>query len=492
MATAVLDPRAVQPEYLGPLAERPLAELAPGPADDEIFPGSSGFLKQAERRTRLALWRGAAPVLARILRPEEHVLHVARAIQVPPVLHSLGMGHMWMMYHQVLVVLTERRLIEILLEPRGKAIGTRVRSYDWGSVKTLKQGFASLTLTPTRGKRQVWKLPVRGDRRLLKLLLPRLQGRLQREGEAAAAPQPVWHCPACGAALPEAARECGSCRALFRSSKIAAWLSLAFPGAGLLYAGHPVLAAADLLGEVLLFAVVALGVARAGDPAGVVAFAVIGMMFFIMTKLQSAHLTRILTARTRPDDAARRDRFASFGKVGGALSALALASVFLVAGTLAPEPRHDLEVVDPAAAWSGSRAQTEWEYFEDDATARSQWTHESGPIVTVFAYPLESAAAREAFRTEFGRALEQNGEGTVLVDDDRVPEPFQGFRYVREQQGAGGESLAAIYYFVYDPEGGDVHQLFTVSSADDRERVEGLVRGLLQRARWIDPSPPSR
>jgi hypothetical protein len=492
MATAVLDPRAVQPEYLGPLAERPLAELAQGPADDEIFPGSSGFLKPAERRARLALWRAATPLLARILRPDEHVLHVGRAIQVPPVLHSLGMGHLWTAYHQVLMVLTDRRSIEILLEPRGKAIGTRVRSYDWGSVKTLKQGLLSLTLTPSRGKRQVWKLPVRGDRRLLKLLLPRLHGRLQREGEAAAVPQPVWHCPACAAPLPERAPECGSCRAMFRSSKIAAWLSVAFPGAGLLYAGHPVLAAGDFLGEVLLFGIVALGVARAGDPASVVALAVLGTMFLVMTKLQSAHLTRILTARTRPDDAARRSRFASLGKIGGVLSALALTGVFLASGTLAPALRHDLEVVDQGAAWSGSRAQAEWEYFADDATARSQWTHDSGPVVTVFAYPLESDAARRSFRSEFGRALEQSGKGAVVADDDRVPEPFQGFRYVREQQGAGGESLAAIYYFLYDPDGHDVHQMFTVASAADRERVEGLVRDLLGRARWTDPIPPSR
>lgn len=492
MTTAVLDPRAVQPEFLGPLAERPLAELAPGHADDEIFPGSSGFLAARERRQRLGLWRAAAPLLGRILKPDEHVLHVARAVQVPPALHSIGMGHLWMTYHQVLMVLTDRRLIEVLLEPRGKAIGTRVRSYDWGGVKTLKQGFASLKLTPTSGKRQVWKLPVRGDRKLLKLLMSHLQGRLMREGAAVAAAQPIWHCPACGVAIPEKASECGPCRAMFRSTKIAAWLSVAFPGAGLAYSGHPVLAAGDFLGELFLFGIIALGLARAADTAGILTFALLGAIFFVMTKLQSAHLTQILTNRTRPDDAARRARFTSLGKAGAALSALAVGGLFLVAGTMAPTLRHDLEVVDPTSNWSGSREQSEWEFFEDDDSARSQWTHEMGPIVTIFAYSLDSPAARQSFREGFARALEGNGKGALLVEDDQVPKPFQGFRHVREQQGSGGERLAAINYFVYDPDGSDIHQVFTVSSAEDRATVENLVRDLLQRARWIAPSPPSR
>ena len=492
MPTTVHDPRAVQPELLGPLAERPLAELAPGPAEDDLFPGSSRFLGAGERRKRMKLWRASAAVLGRVLRQDEHVLYVARAVQVPPFLHTLGMGHLWVLYHQTLLVVTDRRLVEVLLEPGGKTIGTRVRAYDWGSVKTLKQGFASMTLTPARGKRQVWKLPVRGDRKLLKLLVPHLQGRLLREGEAAAVAQPVGHCSGCGAVLAAKPTGCSACGTQFRSSKVAAWLSVAFPGAGLLYTGHPLLAMGDFLGELLLFGIVALGMAQAGNTAGVIGFAIMGVVFFVMTKLQSAHLTQILIARTRPDDATRRRRFITLGRVGGALSGLALVGIFMTAGTMATGLAHDLEVVDPLLAWSGSRVQPEWGFFADDPTARSQWTHQQGPIVTVFAYSLASADDRQIFRTQFGRELEKDGKGTVLVEDDQVPEPFKGFRYIREQPGSHGEPLAAINYFVYDPDTYDIHQLFTVSAAEDRDAVEGLVRDLLQRARWIAPSPPSR
>jgi hypothetical protein len=492
MSTAVAAPRAIQPEFLGPLAERPLVETAPDDRADDLFPGSAGFLGARERRARLALWRSAAPLLERVLRRDEHVLHVARVIQVPPPLHSLGMGYMWMSYHQALLVVSDQRAIEVLLEPGGKTIGTRVRAYEWAGVKTLKVGFASLTLVPAIGKRQVWKLPVRGDRRLLKALLPRLQERLQREGAAAATPQPIWHCPACGAALPEKAPECHACRAVFRSPGVAAWLSVAFPGAGLLYSGHPVLALLDCLGEVALFGVLALAMAQAGNAEAVAGLVILGLVFGAMTKVQSVHLTRILTTRTRPDDAARRARFRALGKAGAALSVLAVAGVFLVAGRLAPALRHDLEVAEQPGAWSGSRSQTDWEFFADDDSARSQWTHESGPIVTVFAYPLDTAVARDSFRAEFGKVAAQDGQGTLVVEDDRVPAPHRGFRYVREQRGAGGEPLAAINYFVYDPNGNDVHQLFTVAAADERDRVETLVRDLLQRARWTDPVPPQR
>ena len=57
-----------------------------------------------------------------------------------------------------------------------------------------------MTLTPARGKKQAWVLPARGDRKLLKLLLPRLRERLRPDGSTATASLPLWHCPQCGAA----------------------------------------------------------------------------------------------------------------------------------------------------------------------------------------------------------------------------------------------------------------------------------------------------
>src|SRR5258706_3269193 len=100
----------------------------------------------------------------------------------------------------------------------------------------MKLSFAGrLMVTPSQGKKQSWRLRMRGDKKLVKLLLPKLQARLLPEGSAQAQGLPLWHCPQCGAAVTPHPDSCASCRAIFRSSRMATLLSLAFPGAGLLY-----------------------------------------------------------------------------------------------------------------------------------------------------------------------------------------------------------------------------------------------------------------
>jgi hypothetical protein len=77
------------------------------------------------------------PLVGRLLRSDEHVLYVAHAMQVPPALHMLALGAMALTYHQVVVVLTDSRLIEVMLDARGRQAGTRVRSFPWSGVRGL-------------------------------------------------------------------------------------------------------------------------------------------------------------------------------------------------------------------------------------------------------------------------------------------------------------------------------------------------------------------
>src|SRR2546427_13075382 len=80
----------IEPEYLGPLADRPLSETARtgGPAD--LFPGASAFLSARHQRRRREQWDAARPLAEKLLRPDEHVLYVAHAMEVAPVLHTHG------------------------------------------------------------------------------------------------------------------------------------------------------------------------------------------------------------------------------------------------------------------------------------------------------------------------------------------------------------------------------------------------------------------
>lgn len=480
----------IEPEYLGPLGDRPLAETAKAGGPVDLFPGASAFLSARHQRRRREQWNIAKPVAQRILRPEEHVLYVAHAMQVPPVLHLVALGAMALPYHQVMLVLTDTRLIEVLLGVRGKTVEKRLRSFPWASARDVKVRFGNLVLVPADGRKQTWKVPLGGDRKFLKLLLPRLKTLCLTSGAAMAQRLPLWHCPQCGATVPANPPSCTACRASFRSTRLAALLSLAFPGAGLLYAGHPFLAAADFLGEVMLYLIFLLIMLEA-EPGSVAVAVGIGAFLFFLTKLESVHLSQILAARCKPDTEARRFGFRRFGLVGVLASLLLIGGAFPLAGAARRVVDRDLDVGGEGSAWHCSRRVGDWEAFKDSAFARSECRHENGFRVTLFAYAQGMLDSAGDFRAKSRQGL--HGEGVTLVkDDEDVPSPFRGFRFVGLSRSEPGQTVSLINYFVVDELNHDVHQVLAAVSQEDGDTADELVRDLLSHARWIGPTPPER
>jgi len=480
----------IEPEHLGPLADRPLVETAKTSGPGDLFPGASAYLSARQQRRRRDQWNAVKPLLGRLLKPEEHVLYVAHAMEVPPLFHLLALGAMVYPYHQVVLVFTDTRLIEVNLDVRGKTAGTRLRSFPWPSVRDLKFSFSNLRLVPAEGRKQAWKVPVGGDRKLLKLLLARLKPHLLKEGAARSERLPLWHCPQCGATVAARPSTCQACRASFRSSGLAAVLSLAFPGAGLLYAGHPFLGALDFFGEALLYALFLIMMLEAGPGAfGVVVG--FGAFLFVVTKLESVHLSRILTARSKPETEKRRAGFKRFGLVGGLASLLLVAAVLPMAGAARPVLDRDLEAGGEDSPWAGSRDASEWGAFSDDASARSQWTHPNGLRVTLFAYPEGVLDSMGDFRAKFRENLRQQGV-TLVKDDEVVPSPLHGFRFVGLSENREGNPVSLIHYFIVDEENNDLHQAVAAVMQEDGDLAEELVGDLLSRGRWIAATPPDR
>src|SRR5258706_12704803 len=198
----------IEPEFLGPLGDRPLAESAGRSTPGDLFPGASKFLSARQQRKRREQWNAVRPMVKRLLQPGEHILHVVHAAQVPPFLHSIGLGHFVLAYHQVVLVFTDQRIVEALLNFRASGPGTRIRSYAYRGLGGLKLSFGKLTAVPAQGKKQGWRIRFGGDKKLLNLLLPKLQTRLLAEGAAHAQPPPPWHGPQCDAAGAPAPASC--------------------------------------------------------------------------------------------------------------------------------------------------------------------------------------------------------------------------------------------------------------------------------------------
>lgn len=482
----------IEPEFLGPLGDRPLVELAgrSGPAD--LFPGASMFLNDRQQAARRKRWDAVRGLVGKLLAPDEHILHVAFAMQNPPALDGVGLGYLVYSYHQVLLVFTDRRIIETLLNFRANGPGTRIRSYAYRHVRSLKISFGRLLMTPAQGKKQAWRLNVRGDKKLLGLLLPRLQSRCLTEGAGQARALPQWHCPQCGGDVTVKPSSCASCGTVFRSSRLATLLSLAFPGAGLFYVGHPWLAACDFLGEATMFVIWLALMAGSSPEDGIAPALLLGGFLFLLTKLESVHVGRVLVARSIPEQPERRERFGKFAFGGALLSALLVATAFPVAGAARPRLDHDLDASTEDGAWTGSRKTAEWAFFKDDTDARSQWTHaDTGAHLTLFAYPLGALDDETMFHRDYAAGMHANGF-VSLVDDEEVPAPFRGFRYVGETKTKTGEPVAMVAYFLLDGETHDVHQVAITVPREDAEAAEALVRDFLTHARFIDATPPER
>jgi len=485
--------RKIEPEFLGPLKERPLAESARRSAPDDIFPGAEAFLGGRQQKARRRQWQAVQELLGRLLRKDEHVLYCAQGMQIPPGLQGIGLGHLTYAYHQVLLVFTETRLVEVLLNVWGKKPATRIRAYEWKHVQDLTLRFRRLTIKPAQGKKQGWSLQLGGDKKLVALLLPRLKGRMLLEGASAAAPLPVWHCPRCAAANPPNPSKCASCGTVFRSATLAACLSLAFPGAGLLYLGHPALAVFHFLTEMLLFTAAAVSLLEAKNPEGP-SPVVLALVIILVAKAGALFAVNILAPRTKPDRMERRPLLWKLAIAGGALSVLALAGGATASTRLQPRLDHDLDLTLALqdSGWKGSRKAADWEVFKDNHDTRSEWTHSSGLLVTVFAYPLGVLESPAEFRRDFEAAMRGKEKSTLLRADEKLPGAFQGFRQIRQSAGQDGRPVATLQYFVYDTAGNDVHQVITAVPAEQAPLAEKLLEDFLTRARFIDAVPPER
>src|SRR5580765_6806607 len=449
----------IEPEFLGPLGDRPLAEAAGRSTPGDLFPGASKFLSARQQAKRREQWNAVRPMVKRLLKADEHVLHVAYAQQVPPFMHCIGLGHFVYAYHQVILVVTDQRIIEALMDFRGKGPGTRLRSYPYRNLSALKLRFGRLTAVPGQGRKQGWRIRLGGDKKLLALLLPRLQPKLFAEGAGHSEPSPLWHCPRCGAGVRPEPGDCAGCRTRFRSTRLATMLSLAFPGAGLLYLGHPFLAASDFIGEVLLFGIWVAMMVGAPATDGFLPAVLMGGFFFALTKFESIHVGRVRGARSIPEPEGRRDRVVKLAVAGGALSALLVVGAFPLAASARPRLEHDLDLAAGDSAWSGSRSKSDWVSFKDDSSARSQWTHKpTGAHITVFAYPQSLLTDQEEFHRDYAERMRKQAVRTLL-DDESVPAPFHGFRYLAELKGKNSQEVALVSYFLYDEEAHDIHHL---------------------------------
>jgi hypothetical protein len=169
----------------------------------------------------------------------------------------------------------------------------------------------------------------------------------------------------------------------------------------------------------------------------------------------------------------------------------------LAMGTLAllPEPEietidRDLDFPELSTRWFGTRDASQSRLFPGDPSFRSEWTHDDGWIVSVFAYTLAPGDELDMLRGDF-RENERTDGGLVLIDDQNIPAPFIGFRLIEQRIDTEGIPYTMVHYFLHDPLGRDIHQLVSIVDLNDVEYADAELRELISSAVWVPVGDPS-
>ncbi len=471
----------LDPHLLGPLDGKTVLQTK----RVELFVGEEEYLSEKQRRQRLELREKVRKLAELVLQKDESVLYLAPAMQVPSLLHQIGVGALVYTYHRVALLFTNQRLLEILLSYNGKVAATRVRSFPWNQAQDLKVTMSGVILKPAKGSSHKWRLQIRGDKKLLKLLVQRVRERLVTA--ASSEPLPLWHCPVCGFATPRHPERCTSCGTLFRSGRMATWLAIAVPGGGLFYAGYPVLGTLDLIGELFLFGIFAAFLGGVSGREGLVSALGVGAFMFLLTKLESIHLSHILVKRTKPETQEKRHLWRKVVVGGGVVSLAAVIGALGFTGRLINVVDHDLQFAAEDLGWTGSRTRSQWQLFSENRHMRSEWSHRDGSVVSVLAFPLSWQENFSNFARDYNAGRTQDGQPLA---EQLVLGPLEGLRSVSHLTQEDGTPVTGIRYLIYDRKGKDVHMIIWNVLPGEASAAEGRLRTLLTRVQWISATPP--
>lgn len=462
-----------QPAVLGTLDRVLVLEEEEEPS--RLFPGDDAYFSERQLQQHERLWTACQPILERVLGDDEVILCVAPALRKPPIGVRAAFAFLWHGFFRTALVLTDRRLVEVLLDGRGRRPQGRVWSLPWSQADTVVMSGRTLAYRSAGGPLHRWWLPGRSDRELVRELVPRIDDQLVPGEVPVPRPVPVRHCPSCaGAAVRESVR-CGACGAWLTTAATAGWLGLALPGLGLWYAGQRLLALTSVALEAGL---VVWGVSRllqAESLAVGLRATAVALAALVVVRLESVALSRILGARTRVVASPRRWRTA--GWLGAGLTVVVVAGAVLLGGQLANR-------VDRTPDFAGN--QIGWVSAEVDSIdlgaltgvdrtdIRSAWWRGDGPILVVRSTTVPSEATFAGFARSW-----RSGVGGEATPESEV---IAGLECVRLSWIEDGRQV--VEWLVSDQGHRDVHVLTVVALPGTRADVERDLATLLRSVEW--------
>lgn len=455
------------------------APRPPRPPGHDTVPGTA---PTAARTTRAAftitpqqrrLARAIGGRANRILEPNEELLAMSEAVEDTRPLERAVLGALWPQSRRVALLLTSRRLIEIGLSCSGRRPHGRIRSFPWDGIPSLKIEDGWLEVRTWAQGAHRWCLRDVPDAAVEARLAKRVDLAVSTYVPSISRTAPLLHCSSCGASRAPEAGGCRHCGAAVRSARLAAWLALALPGAGHLYAQRPLAAAARCAAELVAFALLAAGVLATTDRWRILAILALGVVVVGVMKLHAAWSARLLATRAGAITQAAAARWRRLVPVGALLSLAVLTAPLLLMGVLDRDVDWRLQFADSKREWAVSTPPFASE-LGDTANLREVWSHRDGQWVLVQSWPFRPLDSARRTTVRLGREWGARGLPAVLG-------PHLVLGASGEALGADGRRLATAVLLVIDAEARDIHALTT--PAEPPGAVERL-RELVARSYW--------
>jgi len=219
--------------------------------ESTAFADHKGVPKRGVERLQRSLLANL-PRLEHFLESDERVKKLANAVSPTPILEQLTAGWIVFFINRAILVFTDRRILHIPTTP-GLRYRDSIAEVRYGDCTDIRVRGTTLIVDYHGGKRERF-LSVGGSvRRWAKEFCKGL-----RFDEAAASGRPGETlrrrhlCPRCTSPLEAGVYECRSCRLAFKDAGTAIRRSIAIPGGGYFYTGHPLLGIGDFLVEAVL------------------------------------------------------------------------------------------------------------------------------------------------------------------------------------------------------------------------------------------------
>jgi predicted Zn finger-like uncharacterized protein len=225
----------------------------------EIFePKKNGRYKSGLNKYKLKVLKSVQGILAKVLKEEERVLRVGSGTAYYPAEIFFGNGYLTMMYNRYAILGTNHRVLLINIDNRKKRPTHYLFQLPYHNLKkvSLSYLFGRLTFKTMKGKKRTLMGIKRAAARELSQFFNK---RKEDSAEASSSGEVVENlCPYCFAPLEAGLIKCTQCGREFKEPKKAMFRSLLLPGLGDLYLGHRLLGILEIMGSVLVWAVVIL------------------------------------------------------------------------------------------------------------------------------------------------------------------------------------------------------------------------------------------